>query len=304
MACGAFLAAAAGLHYYQRHSTIFFLHSASDLHAQYPLPRAKESSRLFDDFYVVKDGATDCSFVAVLMLMLQRDPTYGLVNVRETADGYYVRFPVLPAPVLVSKADVQAHHAHWEESRETYSRFWPGHIPAGLEILRTAYYNRQAEIGLRGRKGDVHGGGSPAQDLIMLSGVRKSHSIIALCPGSSPYEASFGSCPAQRFETTLGNDGKSFVSVETGSFQAGNPMDTIGLRDNQLVILTTSVNVPSWLGTRLVPYHAYYLLGRSPDGSYVLGNPYQTRRPILVTPAEFMKHFLSVDFVNLDGSSG
>jgi hypothetical protein len=244
-ACGGLVITAAGLYYFQRHSAVFLRHSASDLHTQYAAPRPEESSELFDDFYVVKDGATDCSFVAVLMLMLQRDPSYALVNVRETSEGYFVRFPVLPSPIYVSKEDVQAHHVSWEQTRDMYSRFWPGHIPAGLEILRTAYYNRQAETGLRGRKGDVHGGGLPDQDLIVLSGARTSHSIIAQCPESSPYEASFASCPARRFETALGNDGRSFRRVVTGQPQQGNPMDTLDLGDNQLVIVTSSVNVPS-----------------------------------------------------------
>ena len=283
---------------FYRHSAIFLLHGASDLHARYPL--APTNPTPFDDFYVVKDGATDCSFVAVLMLMLQRDPAYASLILRETPEGYLVRFPALSGPLHVTRQDVRAHHDNWRRTREAYRWLWPGHVPPSLEILRAAYYDRQAEIGLRGRKSQVHEGGLPSQDLIILSGVRRSYSIQARCADGTHYDASFASCPAQHFQTSLRSNGRTFVTVETAAAQTGNPLEQLGALDDLLILLTTSARVPSWRGARLVPYHAYYYLGKTAGGDYVLGNPYQTRRPTVITPDEFMEYFLAVDFVNLN----
>lgn len=291
------LLGAAALYHFQRQSIVFLRHTASAQYAPYAL--GANPGALFEDFYVVRDGATDCSFVAALMLMLHRDPSYGSRIVRETPDGYSVRFPALPRPVSVTREDLRQHQDNWDRTRDMYSRIWRGNIPLGLEVLRTAYYNYQAASGIRGRKGEVHDGGSPAQDLVILSGTRTSRALVARCPGSSHYEGSFASCPAQLLEARLTDNGRIFSTIEIGAPQSGNPLERLGNLDRRLVIVTTRANTASWWGPRLVPYHTYYYLGTTPDGSYVLGNPYQTRRPIVVTPAVFMREFLAVDYVDL-----
>ena len=178
--CAVILIAAASLYAFQRQTDVFLLHSASELYPRYAgalssparLPADGAAAdpgnilalqKLFDDFYVVKDGATDCSFVAALMLMLRRDPLYPFRIVRETPDGYAVHFPGLAATIAVTREDLRAHHENWKKTRQIYSRLWRGHIPDGLELLRAAYYNYQAQVGIRGHKGAVHGGGFPSQ---------------------------------------------------------------------------------------------------------------------------------------------
>jgi hypothetical protein len=296
-----------GAYFVHRQGDVVLRHSPSAIYERYATTRSTGAwqgtsaslPRLFDDFYVAKDGATDCSFVAALMLLLRQDPAYPLRVVSESAEGYTVRFPALRKPIEVSREDLRLHHNNWEKTRPAYNKVWRGHIPAGLEVLRTAYYNHQAEVGIRGRRGEVHNGGFPSQDLITLSGAKASFSLVAECPGSSTYEASFGSCPAQLFQTLLRRDGQSFSTVKIGRPQEGNPLRRLGNLESRLVIVTTKATVSGWLGPRFVPFHTYYYLGATPDGDYVLGDPYQTRRPIIVTPTEFMRNFLAVDFVDV-----
>ena len=303
------------------HNTdVFFLHSTSELGSRYAGPRSFRGSLpvdrmpvasgnmerlggLFDGFYVVKDGATDCSFIAAFMLMLQRDPMYPSRILRETPDGFSVHFPAVPTPVMVTRGTLRAYQDNWTRTREGYRRLWGGHIPGGLHLLRCAYYVYQTQTGIRGGKGAVPYGGIPARDLIVLSGARVSYSLSARCADQAEV-ASFKSCPGVPSETRLLDDAVTFVSSVNGpSRRTYNPLEWVGDPDTHLIVVSSSTDVPWYSGPSIVSNHAYYYLGKTPAGDYVLGNSYQTRRPLVVTPGQFQAYFRAIDFVDLHGGA-
>jgi hypothetical protein len=52
-------------------------------------------------------------------------------------------------------------------------------------------------------------------------------------------------------------------------------------------------------GNRIVPNHAYYFLGISEDGRYILGDSYNTTKPIYLNEDDFLKKFFAIHYVKV-----
>lgn len=305
--------------YQYRQTTYFVRHSPSALflqldenpstHAKGSIPadqiavnpeNKKKLASLFEPLYVVKDPRTDCSFTAAFMLMVLRDPNYPYRILSEKPGaGYEVGFPGLNYGIKVTPAEIDDHFHAIEKNRSLMRRFSKGYSPAGIEIIRSAYYKYQRLAGLRREESLVYGGGWPDKDLIILSGVGKGLRIeAAKCEGIiSNDDRSFEACDPVLIETRPGSRGFKDRVLSTGLVFENVATKYLN-PDEYFVIVASNKKRNGLFGPRIVRNHAYYLLDINDDHSLILGNPYQTRRPVVITLSEFKKRFMTVYLIN------
>jgi hypothetical protein len=250
-------------------------------------------------FYVIKDGATDCSIVSVLMLLMKRDSLYIRRLVRNcTKSKYDVRFPGSDKTMTITDKELKSFQTRWDKTRPWYNRIINGNLPKALMLLRCAYYRLQAEKGIRCCRKSVHGGGFPYIDLILFSGVSSCYSMLAAGENN---ESFYGSSTIIK-ETFQNKEGEFETTVKSRPAILGDPLQTLGTIEDYLVILSSVRKVPrlfEFWKPCIIPNHTYYLLGITEEGKYVLGNSYNTLKPIILNKKCLTGYFKQIDFISL-----
>lgn len=264
-------------------------------------PNETEFSGLPQDFYVVKDGATDCSFVSAVMLLLRRDPHFlSRVIRKEANETYRVLYSLMDQPVSVTQKDLEEFQGFWKSTRNWYNRILSGHLPAILTVLRCAYYHFQADLGIRCCIGMVHSGGVPLHDLMILSGVVTGITVKA-SEEENTKRVNFRNCSSVIIETRWRNQKGFEAKVRDAGVHISNPIMLLNKPNEYLIILSSIYTIPWYLKHKFVPNHAYYFLGQNGPDRYVLGDSYHTRRPISVSGTELGAYFRAMDVISLSG---
>ena len=271
-----------------------------------PVFSTQKKMECFDsvqDFQIVKDGATDCSFVAAVMLLLRRDPLFLSRVIRKEADGTYnVMYSTMDQFVTVTRKDLTEFHESWKSTRTWYNTFFSGYLPVTLSILRCAYYRYQANTGIRCCQGTVHSGGVPLYDLMVLSGATNGITVQAFKKENTE-KVNFKSCTSVIIETRVIKKQDYFeVNVRNMGVHVSNPIEMLDKPNEFLIVLSSVTKIPWYLKHKFVPNHAYYFLGQDGPDRYVLGDSYNTCRPVRVSGQELGEYFRSMDFISLSGS--
>jgi len=289
--------------YMYRQSTLFILHSPSNLYndsqraskpkREYSIPldfipidsKAKKVlADSFQPFYVVKDTLTDCSFTSAFMLLYQRDPDFPY-RILKTGDAndYSLFLPGINHSAQVSGEELKQYYDAINKKRTGLQKVIKGYSPRGFDIMRCAYYKYQRKAHMRKEQKLVYGGGWPDRDLMILSGVKTGTRIEQNSEGYFSLQV--------RIELQKGIFNERIIPNPT---ILTNPLASCNSLDDYLVIAATNRKGNGLLGNRLVPNHAYYLIERLDNNEYLFGNPYQTRRPVIITEKELVNRFCTI----------
>ena len=265
-------------------------------------PNKKKLYPLFDPLYIKKGPATDCSFISAFMLMLNHDPDYPFKILTKNEHSYTIKYPGLDHIINVSDEEVNIFNQTIENRKSWQNFFSRGHNPAGIEILRSAYYKYQRETGQRDPEYQVYNGGIPIKDLMILSGIKQGKKIYAV-PGFSNVhknKISFANGLEQQLTIHLEN-GLFFLKKEGDSIELGNPFTALDEELSAYLITASSVYSISFMdnlfGTNIISNHAYYFIGIDSTGNYILGDSYDTQKPVHISPQEFIEKFNTIEYV-------
>ncbi len=273
------------------------------------LNNKKKLIPLFEKMYVIKGIGTDCSFVASFMLMVRHDPDYPFKIMTANSDGSYtIRFPGYGKSITISPEDMRKYHSYLDKQKSfkssVVSALKGSHTPAGIEILRCAYYRYQRETNQRPPGYAVYGGGWPIRDMLILSGAKKGGAIEAY--GSyaniSPSARTFYNSIERRMEHHLQNGIFKVLHAGEVPVELENPLLMLGKLSDYFIILCSAKKIgkiSNFFSDRIIPNHAYYFLGINNDGRYILGDSYNTTKPIYINEDNFLKKFNAIHYVKI-----
>ena len=259
---------------------------------------------LFNPLYVEEVPATDCSFTATFMLMYSHDPDYPFKIMLFKNGSYLVKYPGLDYSITVSQDQIKKFNHVLENKKSLRYFFNKGHYPEGIKILRAAYYEYQRKTGQRTPEYSVYSGGIPIKDLMVLSGIKHGKKIYAV--------QGFNDIPQEKISFANGLEQQLIIHLENGLFsfkkdgdssEIGNPFTELDDELSSYLIAVSSIPSISFInnlsGTKIIANHAYYFLGTDEDGNYILGDSYNTRKPVHISPQEFLEKFNAIEYVKI-----
>lgn len=259
---------------------------------------------VFKDLYVDNVMGTDCTFIAAFMLMVQHDPEYPYKIMRALdGEGYLVRFPGYDSTEAVAPRDLEKFLANSGGGKWRWqSLYRRHHVPLGIEILRSAYYDAQRRIGERPPEYRVYGGGHPVSDLMVLSGIREGGVIRAETTegADAGNTAVFLKNRAKKTTFTL-KGGRTIGVFSEDAGESVNPLKSIAELRNYMIIACSAANfsINQRIFGKTIPNHAYYLLGMTRNGEYIFGNPYQTKKTVVLSDNDILNEFNAVHYVKM-----